>query len=86
MFFLFRSCQNNPFEKIQGIVKTLGNKFVSKYLETNQSNEDEAKNKLELAITLFYKFIENILQNEKTIRKDISVSQLLSNKILIFRF
>lgn len=72
-------------------MKCLGNRFLSRYLESNLTNEDEAKNRLELAVTLFYKFIENILQNEKTIRKDISVSKdffvvlIILNNVNCFR-
>ncbi|KAJ8925433.1 hypothetical protein NQ315_009266 [Exocentrus adspersus] len=69
---LFQSCQKDPLAKVQNVVKTLGDKFVCAYTLNNPQTEDEAKNRLQIGITLFYKLIETILQNEKNIRNDIS--------------
>jgi len=35
---------------------------------------DEAQNRFELGVILFYKYVEMILNHEKTIRNNISVS------------
>ncbi|CAH1163560.1 unnamed protein product [Phaedon cochleariae] len=70
---LFESCQSDPRTKIQGIVSTFGDKFISAYIEAHPNSEEDARNRLQIGITLFYKFTENILQNEKAIRPDISV-------------
>ncbi|XP_018580009.1 retinoblastoma-like protein 1 isoform X2 [Anoplophora glabripennis] len=69
---LFQSCQKDPLAKIQNVIKTLSDKFLCAYLLNNPQSEEEAKNRLQIGITLFYKFIESILQNEKNIRNDIS--------------
>ncbi|XP_023018389.1 retinoblastoma-like protein 1 isoform X2 [Leptinotarsa decemlineata] len=67
---LFESTQTDPSQKIQEILTSLGDKFVAAY--AGQNGEEEAKSRLQMGITLFYKFVENILQNEKTMRADIS--------------
>lgn len=73
-----RSCTRDPTEVIQQLVTKLGGKFVAAY--TQQATDipdvqiDYVNKRLQLAIKLFYKFVESILLNEKTIRKDISVS------------
>lgn len=65
---------------VQEIVKKLGDKFVTAYTQhvadVPDVQIDYVNKRLQFAIKLFYKFIENILQNEKTIRKDISVSSI----------
>nr|CAI5843626.1 unnamed protein product [Callosobruchus analis] len=67
---LFDSCNTDPLPKIKNILKTMGDTFVSSY--SQMCGEEDARNRLQIAITVFYKFIENILQNEKSIRRDIS--------------
>lgn len=65
---------------IEQLVTRLGDKFVAAY--TQQAMDipdvqiDYVNKRLQLAIKLFYKFVESILHNEKTIRKDISVSAI----------
>ncbi|CAH1980858.1 unnamed protein product [Acanthoscelides obtectus] len=67
---LFESCDTDPLPKIQNILKTMGDTFINAY--SQMCGEDEARNRLQIATTLFYKFIEVILKNEQSIRKDIS--------------
>ncbi|KAG5888211.1 hypothetical protein JTB14_036222 [Gonioctena quinquepunctata] len=67
---LFQSTQTDPSSKIQDILNSLGEKFVTAYERNN--SEEEARSRLQTSITLFYHFVENVLQNEKTIRSDIS--------------
>lgn len=75
--FFCRSCATDPTETIKEVEKRLGEKFIRAYTD-NASGEqsvllDYTKMRLEFAVTLFYKLIENLLQNETTTRKDISV-------------
>lgn len=73
---LFESCSRNPTESIREIVINLGNSFTNAYA-TFESKE-VAEQRLQIAVTLFYKFIENILQNERKIQSDISVCFLIN--------
>ncbi|KAJ8960129.1 hypothetical protein NQ318_003848, partial [Aromia moschata] len=50
---LFETCQKDPLAKIQNILQTLGDRFVVAYV-TN-TNEEEARNRLQMSVTLFYK-------------------------------
>lgn len=54
------------------------------YVDSNGSNEEEAKSILELGVALFYKFVESILINEKQIRNDISVCRIYIFKCQIY--
>lgn len=74
---LFRSCARDPTNTIKDVEKRLGEKFVRAYTDNAPAEQtvqiDYARKRLDFAVTLFYKLIENLLQNETTIRKDISV-------------
>ncbi|KAF5271291.1 hypothetical protein FQR65_LT05306 [Abscondita terminalis] len=73
---ILQGCTNDPTEKIKSIVETLGEKFRAKFTEQNSSTQtvtpDYANQRLQLAVTLFYKFVENIFQKERTLHSDIS--------------
>ncbi|RZB39242.1 retinoblastoma-like protein 1, partial [Asbolus verrucosus] len=66
---LFESCARNPTETINEIVTKLGERFVAAYA---LEQSEVTNRRLQLAITLFYKFVENVLQNERLIQSDIS--------------
>lgn len=69
---VFESCRVDPTAKIQDVLNNLSEKFVAAYTNSFQNRKEDAKTMVQYAITLFYKFIENILKNEKKIRTDIS--------------
>ncbi|CAG9837916.1 unnamed protein product [Diabrotica balteata] len=71
---LLESCEVNTIEKIQEILNSLSEKFVVAYSSKYNGREEEAKNMLQIGVTLFYKYVENLLDNESKIRNDISVS------------
>lgn len=56
----------------------MGERFRTEFTRQNLNlptvPPDYANQRLQLAVTLFYKFVENIFQKEKTLHKDISVS------------
>lgn len=56
--------------------RRLGEKFLRAYTDNAPPGQsvqtDYARKRLEFAVTLFYKLIENLLQNEMTIRRDFS--------------
>lgn len=72
MVFAYRSCSNDPTEKIAGIISQMSEKIldVSQDFTTKPS---DAQYRVQIAVTLFYKFIESILENEKNIHSDVSV-------------
>ncbi|KAJ8976413.1 hypothetical protein NQ317_005332 [Molorchus minor] len=69
---LFEIMWDKPSAKVEYILKTMGNKFTTAYVSDNPNSEEEGKKQLQIGITLFYKFIENVLQNEKKLHDDIS--------------
>lgn len=72
---VYRSCKVDPLPRIHDMVNKMGEQFVSAFLNhCPQAGDEEAHSRLQISITLFYKFVENILQSEKTICADISVS------------
>ena len=83
---IFSECKNNPKETIVNRVKAMGEKFVQAYCQPNaddiqsilfDSQSDEfAKKRLSLAVTLYYKFLENILNREKKIKGNDSNESL----------
>lgn len=68
---LFESCQNNPLPIIENILSTMKTNFIEGYTEHIISIE-EAQNRVDLGTTLFYKYVEFILNKERNITSDIS--------------
>jgi retinoblastoma-like protein 1 len=66
---LFESCGRNPAENINEIVTKLSERFVA---AVPSEQREIANRRAQIAITLFYKYIESILQNEQAIQTDIS--------------
>ncbi|XP_031355378.1 retinoblastoma-like protein 2 isoform X2 [Photinus pyralis] len=73
---ILQGCKIDPTEKIATIIESLGDKFRTEFTRQSSSvpmiTPDYANQRLQLAITLFYKFVENIFQKEKTLHSDIS--------------
>ncbi|XP_050510929.1 retinoblastoma-like protein 1 isoform X2 [Diabrotica virgifera virgifera] len=69
---LLESGEENTIDKIQEILNSLSDKFVVAYSSKYSGREEEAKNMLQIGVTLFYKYVENLLDNESKIRNDIS--------------
>ncbi|CAG9863709.1 unnamed protein product [Phyllotreta striolata] len=65
--------QANPLPIIQQVLDELTEKFVSAYVRIFPTKEQDAKNRSQIGVTLFYKFVQNILDNERKIGNDISV-------------
>ncbi|XP_056292900.1 retinoblastoma-like protein 1 isoform X2 [Pseudoliparis swirei] len=76
---VFRSCSRNPSDSILGRVKTLGQTFKEHYTKDSEdtpgSHIDFAENRLKLAEILYYKILENVLEqeNKRLLGKDMSV-------------
>ena len=68
---IFSECANNPGESIQARVKEMGEKFCTHYV--NQADEgrttgfsmDMARKRLQLGESLYYKVLENIINDER---------------------
>lgn len=75
---IFESCETNPKEKIESKLTEYGEIFRANYMTSsvlNSSNDtpiDFASQRLELAKTLFYKLLEDIILNEKQKKPDIN--------------
>ncbi|KAF7281421.1 hypothetical protein GWI33_004801 [Rhynchophorus ferrugineus] len=68
---IFESCGKDPTETIESVISTISERFIGEYTIINSSNDD-AQSKLNIAITLFYKYIEFIFEKEQKISIDIS--------------
>ncbi|XP_030757073.1 retinoblastoma-like protein 1 [Sitophilus oryzae] len=69
---LFESFEKNPAEKIESVISRIRDKFVEGYLTVHVSKED-AQSKFDFAVTLFYKYIELIINRERNISADIAM-------------
>lgn len=69
---LFEICSEDPTDRIEKVLKEVGDTFLAEYPLNNSPKPDEVENRLNYGKTLFYKFTENILQREKNIHNDIS--------------
>ncbi|XP_050295177.1 retinoblastoma-like protein 2 [Anthonomus grandis grandis] len=69
---IFRSCQRDPVTKIENLLSKMKVQFIDGYT-SNGFSEEDAQKKTDLAVTLFYKYVELILKKEQSITKDISV-------------
>ncbi|KAF5305107.1 hypothetical protein FQA39_LY09369 [Lamprigera yunnana] len=73
---ILQKCKMDPTEQIKEIVETLGDKFCTEFTKQNSSSPmvtpDYASQRFQFAVTLFYKFVENIFQKEKTLHSNIS--------------
>lgn len=67
---IFKSCETDPSERIESVVKGLSVKFCASYVQET----DYANQRVQLGTKLFYKFLESILLNEQILQTDISVS------------
>ncbi|XP_054278335.1 retinoblastoma-like protein 1 isoform X1 [Macrosteles quadrilineatus] len=59
---LISSCSDDP--QIVDRIKSHGQKFISQYTQSAQTHIDFAQQRLQLAETLYYKLLENILKDE----------------------
>ncbi|KAL1497569.1 hypothetical protein ABEB36_008505 [Hypothenemus hampei] len=75
---IFVSCQRDPTPKINEIISKMKEKLLKAYKANNFSTE-EAENRLNLAHTLFYKYVELILAKEKNMTSNIS--NLVENNV-----
>lgn len=71
-FYGSRSCSNDPTGKIANIITEMSEKVLNVSQELTAKQAD-AEQRVQIAVTLFYKFIETILESEKKIGADISV-------------
>ncbi|KAH0821641.1 hypothetical protein GEV33_001150 [Tenebrio molitor] len=76
---LFESCGRNPAENINEIVTKLSERFVA---AVPSEQREIANRRAQIAITLFYKYIESILQNEQAIQTDISIEEAILSSLV----
>ncbi|XP_018323439.1 retinoblastoma-like protein 1 isoform X2 [Agrilus planipennis] len=69
---IFKSCANDPMEKIQNVIEKISEKFRKESNSLPNTQSDYASQRLKTAIVLFYKFIEGIFQRERNSHNDIS--------------
>ena len=69
---IFRECQTNPEESIKNRVKEMGEKFCQHYVNNHTADEgrsgfsmDMGRKRLQLGESLYYKVLENIINDEK---------------------
>ncbi|XP_077982360.1 retinoblastoma-like protein 1 [Glandiceps talaboti] len=66
---LFKECSKNPQETVTNRVQEIGEVFCEKYAQPSEdhpgSHIDFAKRRLSMAESLYYKALENIMQQEK---------------------
>ncbi|KAK2166785.1 hypothetical protein LSH36_35g04056 [Paralvinella palmiformis] len=65
---MFSQCSNNPEEEIKKRLETMGEVFCAEYSTCNDDVPpamDFAKKRLQLAESLYYKVLENVMRNER---------------------
>ena len=62
---IFSECLSNPEEGIAARVKEMGAKFCSHYVSQDSAGQDMARKRLQLGESLYYKVLENIINDEK---------------------
>ncbi|KAJ9576035.1 hypothetical protein L9F63_007135, partial [Diploptera punctata] len=82
---LFRSCSCNPGDKIEECVKEMGQQFCTKFTENMKEHlvnpMDFARKRLQLAETLYYKLLENILVDERKKKPEFDLTSLLEQEV-----
>ena len=87
-FFLDRSCSCDPKEKVEEWVKEMGRLFCTHYTQHTDDHPgkhmDFARKRLQLAEGLYYKWLENILLEERKKKPDLDLTVLISTHIFHF--
>ncbi|XP_044737710.1 retinoblastoma-like protein 1 isoform X3 [Chrysoperla carnea] len=83
---IFKKCDNNVKDEIETKLNEYGEMFCSKYTtnsneNSNNSRVDFTSQRLELARTLFYKLLEDIITDETRKKPDCNCKVLLSRDI-----
>ncbi|XP_068171880.1 retinoblastoma-like protein 1 isoform X2 [Antennarius striatus] len=82
---VFRSCSRDPTESILARVKTLGQTFKGHYTsdseDTPGSHMEFAENRLKLAEVLYYKVLENVIDQERRRLQGRDMSALLEQDV-----
>lgn len=78
LFLYFSSCSSDPTDAIKARVKELGDKFRNHYTQQTpdqpNGNIDFANKRLTLTETLYYKLLENIVQEERLRNPNLDVT------------
>eukprot|EP00794_Sanderia_malayensis_P018721 gene18721-20610_t len=87
---MFDQCQRNPKEKLEKFVQQLAETFTAAYTRHStdksvppSSTPEFAKNRLKMALVLFYKVLENVLKSEKKIHPDIDIGNLVEQELFV---
>lgn len=80
-FSFYRTCKENPEEKIASLVADMSDEFCRLYTQStedyNGPSMDFAKMRLQMGQILYYTFLEHILLDEKRRGVDLMVSPVL---------
>ncbi|XP_011313667.1 retinoblastoma-like protein 1 isoform X2 [Fopius arisanus] len=84
---MFKSCATDVTTLVEVKVKEIGERFCATYSQNSEEgdtlNLDFGKKRLILAQTLFYKVLEMILTDEKKIKPDYDITNLLTNEVFL---
>ncbi|XP_063972446.1 retinoblastoma-like protein 1 isoform X2 [Diachasmimorpha longicaudata] len=83
---MLKSCTTDVSSLVENKVKEIGERFCATYSQNSDddtSNLDFSKKRLILAQTLFYKVLERILTDEKRIKPDYDITNLLTNEVFL---
>ncbi|XP_012284354.1 retinoblastoma-like protein 1 isoform X2 [Orussus abietinus] len=84
---MFNGCTQDVKSLVEAKVKEIGERFYANYTQNVEDNDsstlDFGKKRLFLAQTLFYKLLEMILIDEKRIKPNYDIVNLLSNEVFL---
>ncbi|XP_015127796.1 retinoblastoma-like protein 1 isoform X2 [Diachasma alloeum] len=84
---MLKSCATDVSSLVENKVKEIGERFCATYSQNSDDadtlNLDFGKKRLILAQTLFYKVLEMILTDEKRIKPDYDITNLLTNEVFL---
>ncbi|XP_074096841.1 retinoblastoma-like protein 1 isoform X1 [Cotesia typhae] len=84
---MYRSCSSDVKNFVETKVEEFSEKFYVSYTQNVEDAEslslDFGKKRLILGQTLFYKILETILSNEKKIKPDYDITNLLLNEVFL---
>ncbi|GLG97802.1 Uncharacterized protein GBIM_04488 [Gryllus bimaculatus] len=79
---IFRKCSRNPQERVEKLVRDFGEQFCTSFRQSKDEDIDFAPKRLQLGESLYYKLLENILEDEKKKKPaDFDLSVLLENDV-----
>lgn len=86
-FPFYRTCKENPEEKIAVLVAEMSEEFCRLYTQStedyNGPSMDFAKMRLQMGQILYYTFLEHILMDEKRRGVDLMVSHLIIFAVIV---